>query len=85
MKPSEIVQAGPPATVIAATIYGMTLQDWASALAILLLMLQIAYFAWEKIIKPWRKRKADRLADAARRKRRRAVEAVVAMREGNGE
>lgn len=60
MKVSELMQAAPPATVVAATIYGLTLQDWASILAIVLLALQIAYFCWDKFIKPRRARKHGR-------------------------
>jgi p-aminobenzoyl-glutamate transporter AbgT len=79
VKPSDlIVQSGPPATVIAAGIYGLTLQEWASALAIVLLILQIGWFIYSNIIRP---RRIAREELAAKALRRTVVEKVVAKRE----
>lgn len=57
MSKLDFAQVAPPATVVAATIYGFTLQDWASILAIVLLLMQIGWFVWERLIKPRREKR----------------------------
>lgn len=50
----DAIQVGLPTAYVGALVYGLSLQDWVWILTIVLLLLQIPYFAWTKIIAPWR-------------------------------
>jgi hypothetical protein len=65
----EGAQATPPTSVLVAKAQGVTFtaDDLATYMAIFLLALQIGWFFWSNVIKPWRTRRAIRLADARRR------------------
>lgn len=47
-------KASPPITVAAATMAGMSLQDWVYVLTIIYTLLLIAQHIWTKWIRPWR-------------------------------
>ena len=81
---NDFGQIIPPAGAAGALLLGLSLQDWVWVLTIVLLLLQIPYFAWTKIINPWRTKRRIRLDDEARKRTRRVVEKLDAKREADG-
>ena len=53
---TETLRAAPAAAVTGLTLYGVSLQDWVSIGAGILIALQIVHFAWSKFIKPWKEK-----------------------------
>lgn len=74
-------KAAPPVGIAAATFAGIGLQDWVYALTIVYTLLMICQHVWSKYLQPYLLRRRVSKRARARRKRRRAVEAVVAHRE----
>lgn len=52
------IKLSPPASVVAVSVAGMSLQDWVYALTLLYTVLLIAQHVWSKWYAPWRDRKA---------------------------
>lgn len=50
----ELAKATPPTSLAATVLLGYPLSDWAFALGILLLLLQIFFLLWDKV---WKRRK----------------------------
>jgi len=51
---SAVVKLTPPAGVVAASVAGMSLQDWVYALTAVYTLLMIAHHIWTKWVQPWR-------------------------------
>lgn len=48
---AEVAQMGPPATIVGLTLWGVTLQDWVLIFSLILILLQIGWFIYDKIFR----------------------------------
>lgn len=76
----DAMKIAPSGAYVAATIGGLSINEWAALLAGLYSACMLIALAWDRWIKPWRERRKAAAKAAARRARRVAVRRLLAQK-----
>lgn len=76
----DAMKIAPSGAYVAATIGGLSINEWAALAALLYSAGMLALLVWDRGIKPWRLRRKAAAKSAARRARRIAVRRLLSQK-----